>query len=154
MQAKVTALGNKADDYLVEIVDAFAQKTVGMMLLETGQGSFDVGAGLSEAKWLVLRDSEGRVLVYSITDGELRHRFFGSNAAINPKKNQLAVENFLGEVTLYDLDTGERQANFVIDANAALVRFIFDGNKLFILSAAQSAYTFDLNKLATRIAAQ
>src|SRR5262249_4216606 len=94
LQAKAEALGNKSDDYLVEIVDAFAQKTVGMMLLETGKGSFDIGGGLSEGNWLVLHDSEGRVLVYSIKDGDLRHRFFGGNAAINPKKNQIVVESF------------------------------------------------------------
>ena len=94
LQAKADELGNKADDYLVESRGAFAQKTVGMMLLETGKGSFDVGAGLSEGDWLVLHDSEGRVLVYSIKGGELRHRFFGGNAAINPTKNQLVGRKF------------------------------------------------------------
>ncbi|HEX8144673.1 MAG TPA: M48 family metalloprotease [Pyrinomonadaceae bacterium] len=154
LQAKAEALGDKANDYLLEIVDAFAQKTVGQILLETGNGSFDVGAGLSEGDWLVLHDSQGRVLLYSIRDGELRHRFFGGQAAINPKKNQLAVQNFPGEVSLYDLDTGDRQARFVINGSAAFVRFNLEGNKLFILSDAQSAYAFDLNKVAAQTAAQ
>lgn len=154
LQAKATALGNKAEDYLVEIVDAFAQKTIGMMLLETGQGSFDVGQGLSEGNWLVLHDSEGRVLVYSIKDGDLRHRFFGRHAAINPKKNQIAVENFPGEVALYDLDSGDRQASFVISGSAAFVRFNFEGSKLFVLSDTQSVYAFDLNKLTATTTAQ
>ena len=154
LQAKADALGNKSDDYLVEVVDAFIQKTVGLMLLETGKGSFDVGAGLSEGNWLVLHDSENRVLVYSIKDGDLRHRFFGSTTAINLKKNHLAVENFPGEVTLYNLDTGDRQANFVINGSAAFVRFNLAGDKMFILSDAQSAYAFDLNKLAAKTTAQ
>ena len=77
LQAKAGALGDKADDYLVEIIDAYTQKTAGMMLLETGKGSFNIGKGLSEREWLALRDSEGRVLIYSIKDGDLRHRFFG-----------------------------------------------------------------------------
>lgn len=154
LQAKAAALGNKADDYLVEIVDAFAQKTIGMLLLETGQGSFDVGLGLSEGDWLVLRDSEDRVLVYSIKDGDLRHRFFGGQAAVNPKKNQIAVENFPGEVALYNLDTGNREARFVIQGSAAFVRFNLDGNKLFVLSDAQSVYAFDLKKLAAQTTAQ
>jgi hypothetical protein len=148
LRAKADALGNKTDDYLVEIVDAFAQKTVGLLLLETGKGSFNVGAGLSEADWLVLHDSENRVLVYSIKSGELRHRFFGRNAAINPKKNQLAVENLPGEVALYDLDSGERLTTFVIGGSAAFVRFNLTGDRFFVLSDAQSAYAFDLNKLA------
>jgi hypothetical protein len=147
LKAKADALGNKADDYLVEVIDAFAQKTIGMMLLETGKGSFDVGEGLSEGDWLVLHDSEGRVLVYSIKEGDLRHRFFGGIAAINPKRNQVAVENFPGEVTLYDLDTGDRRASFRINGSAAFVRFNLDGKKLFVLSDTQSVYAFDLDKL-------
>ncbi|HEY0100158.1 MAG TPA: M48 family metalloprotease [Pyrinomonadaceae bacterium] len=150
LQAKADALGNKTDDYLVEVVDAFAQKTVGLLLLETGNGSFSVGAGLSEADWLVLHDSGNRVLVYSIKSGDLRHRFFGSVAAINPKKNQLAVENLPGEVALYDLDSGERQTTFVIGGSAAFVRFNLKGDRFFVLSDAQSAYAFDLNKLAPK----
>ncbi len=102
----------------------------------------------------MLHDSEGRVLVYSIKDGNLRHRFFGGKAAINPKKNQIAVENFPGEVTLYDLDTGDRQINFVISGGATFVRFNFDGNKLFVLSDTQSVYAFDLSKLTSKTTAQ
>jgi hypothetical protein len=109
---------------------------------------------LSEGNWLVLHDSEGRVLVYSLKDGELRHRFFGRRAAVNPSRNQIAVEKFPGEVALYDLDKGDRQAGFVIAGGAAFVRFNLGGNKLFVLSDAQSAYTFDLDKLAPAPAAR
>jgi hypothetical protein len=148
LKARADSLGNKADDYLVEVVDASAQKTVGSLLLETGKGSFDVGRGLSEGDWLVVHDSEGRLLVYSISAGGLRHRFFGDTAAINPSRNQIVVENFPGEVSLYDLDTGERKAAFRINGDAAFVRFNVAGDRLFVLSDAQSAYAFDLGKLA------
>ena len=148
LKARADSLGNKADDYLVEVVDAFAQKTVGAMLLETGKGSFDVGEGLSEGDWLVVHDSEGRLLVYSIRTGELRHRFFGDTAAINPRRNQIVVENFPGEVSLYDLETGDQKAFFRVNGGAAFVRFNLAGNRLFVLSDAQSAYAFDLDKLA------
>ena len=153
LQARAAALGNKADDYLVEVVDAYAAKTVGTLLLETGQGSFDVGGGTSEGNWLVLNDSQGRVLVYAIREGELRHRFFGGNAAINPTRNLIAVENFPGEVTLYDLDTGDRRANLRINGGAAFARFNLEGSRLLVLSAAQTAYAFDLDKLAPKAAA-
>jgi hypothetical protein len=153
LKAKADSLGNKADDYLVEVVDAFARKTVGVMLVETGMGSFSVGRGISEGDWLVLRDDEGRVLVYSIKTGEVRHRFFGDKAAINPSRNQIVVENFPGEVALYDLDTGDLRATFRINGGAAFVRFNLAGNRLFVLSDAQTAYNFDLDKLAPANAA-
>jgi WD40 repeat protein len=149
LRAKADALGNKADDYLVEVVDAFSQQAVGTMLLETGKGSFDVGRGLSEGDRLVLHDSERRVLIYSLKTGELRHRFFGDTAAVNPRRNQVVVENFPGEVALYDLDTGDLKASLRIAGSAAFVRFNLAGDRLFVLSDAQTAYAFDLDKLAS-----
>lgn len=149
LRLKADALGNKENDYLLEIIDAFDKKTIGMMLVETGKGSFNVYSGLSEGNWLILYDSEDRVLAYTINDGVLRHRFFGNDAAINPKRNQIAVENFPGEINIYDLDSGESIAKMVINGKAAFVRFNLAGDKLFVLSDSQSAYSFDLNKSGT-----
>ena len=146
MQAKAAALGNKDSDFLIEVVDAFAGKEVGAMLLETGKGSFFVGNGQSEGDWLVLRDTAGRTLVYSLKTGELRHRFFGTKSAMNPVRNQIAVENFPGEVSIYNLETGNLLTNFIINGSAAFVRFNLQGDKIFVLSASQAAYAFDLNK--------
>jgi len=143
-------MGNKDDDYLVEVFDAFAGKSVGMLLLETGKGSFDIESGFSEGNWLVLRDNNNRVLVYSISDGELRHRFFGAKAAMNPSSNQLIVENYPGELTLYDLATGNSQARLRFKTGAAFVRFSLDGKKLFVLTAGQVSYAFDLAQIARR----
>lgn len=148
MKAKADSLGNKADDYLVEIFDAFAQRFVGALLIETGKGSFDLSRGFSEGEWLLLHDSEGRALIYSIKDGDIRHRFFARQAAINPKRNQIVVQNYPGEVSLYDLSTGERAANFVINGSAAFVRFNLEGDRLLVLGDTQTVYAFDLNKLA------
>jgi hypothetical protein len=147
LQARAASMGDKQDDYLLEVIDAYSQKTIGMMLLETGKGSFDVGSGQSEADWVVFYDSADRVLVYSLKDGMLKHRFFGKHAAINPKRNQVAVENFPGEINLYDLDTGESQAKVVFNGKAAFVRFNLEGDKLFVLSDSQTAYSFDLKKI-------
>jgi hypothetical protein len=147
LQAKAnSSMGDKASDYLIEVIDAFAQKTVGALLIETGRGSFYVSTGLSEGNWLVLYDSEDRVLVFSLADGSLRQRFFGKNAALNAQKNQLAVENFPGEIALYNLNTGEAETNFIIGGKASFVRFNLEGTKMFVLSDAQSAYAFDLSK--------
>jgi hypothetical protein len=140
--ARASAMGNKEDDYLVEVVDGFAGKTIGALLLETGQGSFNIESGLSEGDWLVLHDSNNRVLAYSIKSGELRHRFFGASAAINPIRNQIAVENYPGELTLYDLSDGESMERLVFGSDAAFLRFSLDGKRLFVLTADQAAYAF------------
>ena len=92
-------------------------------------------------------DSKDRVLVYSLSAGALRHRFFGGNAALNPTGNELAVENFPGEVTIYDLATGDAKATVAIRGRASLVRFNAEGTRLFILSNLQTGYFFDLKKV-------
>src|SRR5262249_12650227 len=153
LQAKAAALDNKDDDYLVEVIDAFAQKTVATLLLDTGRGSFDIGDALSEGNWLILHDSHKRVLVYSIKDGELHHRFFGSSAAINPRKGRTALEISAGETTLYVLERGHREGGIIINGSPAFVSFNLEGDKLFVLSETQSAYVFDVNKLAAKQAA-
>lgn len=150
LQERSRQMGNKDDDYLVEVFDAFAGKSVGVLLLETGKGSFDIESGFSEADWLVLRDDNNRVLVYSIKTGELRYRFFGAHAAMNPSGNQVIVENYPGELTLYDLATGNTQARLRFKTSAAFVRFSLDGKKLFVLTAGQVTYAFDLDRITKR----
>jgi hypothetical protein len=147
LKAQAEAMGDMKQDYLIEVVDAFQQKTIGTFLLETGKGSFEIGSGQSEGDWLMLKDSEGRVLVYSIRDGILRHRFFGRIASINPQGNQIIVENFPGELTLYSLDSGKRLGHLEVNGRVVFLRFNLQGNRLFVLSDTQTTYAFDLSKL-------
>ena len=140
-------MGNKDDDYVIEVIDAFENKSVGSVLLETGKGSFDIESGFSEGNWLVLRDDNNRVLVYSIADGNLQQRFFGSNASLNPKGDQLVVQNHPGELSVYDLTTGNPVARLRFKAPAAFTRFSSDGKRLLVLTAGQVAYAFDTDRL-------
>jgi len=140
-------MGNKDDDYVIEVIDAFENKSVGSVLLETGKGSFDIESGFSEGNLLVLRDDNNRVLVYSIADGNLQQRFFGSNASLNPKGNQLVVQNHPGELSVYDLTTGNPVARLRFRTPAAFTRFSSDGKRLLVLTAGQVAYAFDTDRL-------
>ena len=140
-------MGNKDDDYVIEVIDAFENKSVGSLLIETGKGSFDIESGFSEGNWLVLRDDNNRVLVYSIAEGELRHRFFGANAALNPTGHQIVVQNYPGELTVYDLVTGNPVTRLRFKTPAAFTRFSLDGKRLLVLTAGQVAYTFDTERL-------
>jgi WD40 repeat protein len=143
-------MGNKDDDYVVEIFDAFANKSMGTVLLETGKGSFDIKSGFSEGDWLVLRDDNNRVLTYSIKDGDLRHRFFGTNAAMNPNGKQIVVENYPGELTVYDLATGNHYAHLRFKTRAVFTRFSLDGKRLLVLTAGQVAYAFETDRLTAK----
>jgi len=150
LAAQAQKMGNKDDDYLLEVVDAFASKTVGTVLLETGRGSFDISAAYSEGNWLVFHDSSNRILVFTINNGQLQQRFFGSNAAISPSKNQIVVENYPGELTVYNLTNGNDEARLVFGGPIAFVRFSLDGKRLFVLTDQQVAYAVDMEKLLVK----
>lgn len=150
LKSKAEKLGNKDDDYLVEVIDAYAQKTIGTVFLETGKGSFDVYKGKSEGDLLMLYDSEGRVLIYSMKEGSLKHRFIGKFASISPLSNYIVIENFPGEISLYDLSNGDLQTRFEIRGKAIFIQFNLKGDRLFVLSDSQNAYTFDLTKFAVK----
>jgi WD40 repeat protein len=147
LQEKVAALGNKFGDSVIEVFDSYAKKTIGLTLVESGKGSFYVTRGTSAGDWLVLYDSENRVLAYSIKDGTLKQRFFGQRALVNPRKNELLVENFPGEINLYDLESGESKAKIVFDGEVIFARYNLEGTKLFLLNDAQTAYIFDLSRI-------
>jgi len=85
-----------------------------------------------------------------VDDGGLGVYVFGANAAINPRSNQIAVENYPGEVTIYDLNTGNSQARLRFKTGAAFTRFSLDGKKLLVLTAGQVAYAFDTDKLGVK----
>ena len=143
-------MGNKDDDYVIEIIDAFANKSVGSLLLETGKGSFDIVSGFSEGDWIVLRDDNNRVLVYSISSGELQQRFFGASASLSPQRNQIIVQNYPGELTVYDLTTGNAAARLRFKTPAAFTRFSVDGKRLLVLTAGQVAYAFDTDRMMSK----
>jgi WD40 repeat protein len=146
LDKKANSLGDKEDDYLVEIIDAFQGKTVATLPIETGKGSISLSWGRSEGNWLAVRDSEGRVLIYSLSDGELKHRFFGSGAILNRGFDQVAVQNLPGEVSVYDLRDGERAARYRINGDLVFMRFSPKGDRLFLLSDRQAAYVIDVPK--------
>jgi hypothetical protein len=68
---------------------------------------------------------------------------------MNPSRQQVIVENYPGELTLYDLATGNTQARLRFKTGAAFVRFSLDGKKLLVLTSGQIAYAFDTDKLST-----
>lgn len=147
LAAKAAALGNNQNNYMIDVIDSYEGKLVGNVFIDTGRGSFSVGSGRSERDWLVLRDSEGRVLVYSIGSGNLEHRFFGGKVAVNPTMNQLVVETFPGDVALYSLDSGEKINDFTLKGELAFARFSLDGKRLFLFSDQQTGYAIDLTKV-------
>ena len=106
----------------------------GRMLLETGKGSFHIHDVLTSGDTILVTDSLDRVLVYSLSSGELKGYAFGGEPSVGAT-GLMAVENGPGRVAIYNLATLQRQKDLVFSHGIVLKRFSPDGAQLFVLTA-------------------
>jgi WD40 repeat protein len=152
LSAKLLAMQEKDGDYFIQILDPKNGKVTGQFLLETGEGSFYIQNAFASGDNLVIADSANRILVYSVAQGTLRQRFFGSYPTINPAGNLIAIENEPGRLTIYDLNSGAEVEKLYFGVPISYAEFNADGKRLFVLTANQTAFTFDATKLASQAA--
>ncbi len=145
---RLAAMKEKEGDYFLQVLDAKTGKVLGRLLIETGKGSFRIENVFAANDWVVISDTENRVLVYSLSTGEQKGKVFGKSAVISPAGNLLCVENERGQLTIYDLVSMEKRDQFIFSSPVALMRFNRDGKSLFVLTASQMAYVLDISSLA------
>lgn len=146
LKQRLATMKEKEGDYLLQVVDARTGKLKGNLLIETGKGSFRIASVFAAADWVVIADSENRVLVYALSTGEQHGKVFGAQAIVSPDGDLLGVENESGQLLLYQLATLERRAPYIFTAPVSLARFSRDGKKLFVLTADQVAYVLDVTQ--------
>jgi WD40 repeat protein len=144
LSQRLSALGDKEGDYLVQAVQIESGKPLGQLLIETGKGAFRVKQIITAGDWVVVSDTENRVLVYSLSSGQLKQRFFGGRVAVSSRDNLLCVENDRGQLLIYDLASGQKRDEFSFSSAISLIQFA-EGKRLFVLTANQTAYLFDLS---------
>lgn len=140
-QAKADDLSG---DYVVEVLEAETGTVRARLLVETGKGSFRMRDVIAAGDWVVVMDSLGRVLVYSLATGELKGYAFGSRCIVNVASNTLAIDLGGGRMTVYDLRTMRRNHDYAFSHGVEYAAFSSDGNRLFVLTSNQTAYVLDL----------
>jgi WD40 repeat protein len=145
LKARLAAMGDKEGDYFIQTVDARTGKPSGALLVETGKGSFRIEDMFAAGDWLVVSDTSNRVLLYSLSSGEQRGKFFGRAPAISKAAGLLSVETERGQLTLFDLSTGERRDRYDFSSPVSLAHFGDDGKRLLVLTADQTVYLLDLS---------
>ncbi len=144
LSKRLSALKEKEGDYFLQVLDARTGAVRGAVFLETGKGSFRLDEVFAVNDWVVVADSENRVLVYSLASGEQTGRVFGSRATVGAAARVLCVENGPGRVALYDLDTMKRRDDFTFTHAVSLTSFSSDGKKLLVVTADQTAYVLNI----------
>lgn len=150
--AKLAAMQEKEGDYLFQFVEPKTGKITGQFLLETGEGSFAIADVFAAGDNLIISDTANRILIYSISSGTLRQRFFGAHATINLAENMIAIENEPGQLTIYDLATGAEREKLYFGKEISFAQFNPDGKRLFVLTANQTFYVLDATKFASQTA--
>ncbi len=138
-------LGDLLGDYLVEVLDTERGVSRGRVFIETAKGSFRLRAVFARDDWMVVSDTQGRVLVYSIGTGELRGHAFGASPAISTAAALLCVNLGGGHLAIHDLATMRRRDQFTFAAPVVMASFSTDGKRLFVLTSDQMAYVLDLS---------
>ena len=147
LQKQITSLKEKQGDYLVKVLDARNGNELGKLLIETGKGSFRLKDVYADGDWVLVADSENRVLLYSLKTGELKGRVFGEYAAISPDGRFLCVANEDGKLNFYSLPSMQSVEQFVFTSSVSLLSFSEDGKKLIVLTSNQTAHVFDISSL-------
>lgn len=143
LQEKAKALKAKVGDYLVQVLDANNGMPKGSVLIETGEGSFSIDKVVSAGDWVSVIDSENRILIYSLSRNEIAWRFFGSNANIDTVNKLAFVENFVGQLSVFDLTNGSKVDELQFPRPLTHVKVSSNGKKLFVLTNDQKYYLFD-----------
>src|SRR6185503_8656604 len=138
----------KEGDYFLKILDAQTGSEIGKLLIETGKGSFRVSNIFAAGDSVVVKDTQNRVLIYSLKTGEQQGRVFGAFATVSQASKLLCVENESGKLAVYDLETMEKRDEFTFTRPISMLRFSQDGRRLFVLTTAQTVYILDVSSLA------
>jgi len=128
-----------------------------VQILIDGSDSNTASIALSYAESLVrnyslsiVKDTQNRVLVYSLKTGEQKGRVFGAYAAVSQSAKLLCVENETGKLAVYDFETIEKRDEFTFSRPISMLRFSQDGRRLFVLTVAQTVYILDVSSIAKK----
>lgn len=144
LSQRLTAMREKDGDYFIQVFDAREGRPLGSLLIETGKGSFRADRIMAAGDFVVVADTQNRVLVYSLATGAQVGRVFGDRVALSPSGSLMAVENERGRLTVYDTASVAERDSFTFTHAVAMLRFRADGRTLFVLTQNQEAFVLEM----------
>lgn len=147
LSQKLTRIKGKEGDYLIKVLDMNDGSELGKLVIETGKGSFRLRQVYASGDWVMVADSENRILLYSLKSGEQKARVFGDYATVSPDGKLLCVTNETGKMNIYRSADMQSIEQFVFTSPVSVVEFTDDGKKLVVLTSNQTAHVFDISSL-------
>lgn len=132
-------------DSFLEALDAQSGKSVGGVLVRSGNGPADFDAIVSSGDAIIASRDAVRVYLYSMLDGQLKAKFVGIRPSATAKTNLLALETDSRELTIYDLSSGTKLDKQIFSDPIVYTHFSADGQRLLVLTENQTAFVLDMN---------
>jgi hypothetical protein len=131
-------------DYFMEVLDARDGTVAGGIVVRTGKDSFLPEHQEALGDWLVVTDNLNRVLLYSISTGEQKAKWFGYRPQISQNGDRLCLANGRGHLVLYDLRTLKQTGEFFFASRVSAHLLSADGKRLFVLTNDQNGIILDI----------
>ena len=93
--------------------------------------------------WVIASASHNEILTYSVATGESKGHFFGTSPSAS-RTGLLAINGEIGQVNLYDMATSQLKQQYSFSDPVSFKTFSPDGNRLFVMTASQTAYILDV----------
>jgi WD40 repeat protein len=132
---------------LLEVVDATTGTPKGKMIVDTGKNSFRVLQVRVAGDWVALSDNHHRVMVYSLSTGELKGRLPGESAVLSLSAGLIAVDTEQGKVVIYDLPGLQKRSEISAPSAFSIAKFSSDGKQMLFITQDQTVYLFDVAKI-------
>ena len=146
--AKLQAQWNKENpgdtDYFLEVLNARDGTVAGGTVVRTGKFSFRPEHQEAAGDWLVVTDNRNRVLLYSISTGEQKAKWFGYRPQISRNGDRLCLANGRGKLAVYDLRTLKQTKEFLFADRVSADLFSEDGKRLFVLTNDQTSFILEV----------
>lgn len=134
-------------DYFIEVVDANNGSRLRGLSFNSAKGDYTLESAESIGDWLVISDSANRVLLLSLSNGEVKARYFGSDPVFSPGGDLLSIANERGQLRLYDMHSLQRVDELAFSSHILMDAFSSDAKKLLVMTDDQTVYLLDLTKL-------
>jgi hypothetical protein len=134
----------KASDYFLEVVDSRNGAVDGAVFIRTGKYSYYPEHIEAVGDWIVVADNQNRVLLYSISTGEEKAKWFGYRPEISGNGERLCMANGRGHLIAYDLRTFKQIEDLYFSNEVSAHLLSGDGSKLFVLTNDQTAFELNL----------
>ena len=143
LSAKLNALANenrRKASYVIEALDAATGKELGKLLVDTGNLSFKIMSAMTIGDRVLVSDTNGRLLVYSLKTGEQKAAIPGNVLAISDDGAKMLVQDGKEKADLYELSDLHALSHFEFPSPVVHAEFSAAGDSIGVLTGDQTIY--------------